>query len=468
MTSSYSTDLKLELMVTGENAGTWGDKTNTNLNLIQQAIAGYEAVTITDSATTALVMSQAALSNARNMIIKIASITLTGATTVTIPNGIEKFYIFDLTAVTGVTNLTIKTASGTGFTAGEAKIVAAYSDGTNLNEIALDTLGGTIGTAQIADNAITSAKISANQVTTAKIADNAITTAKISALQVTGAKIAQSTITASKLATDSVGPDQLISTGVTAGAYTAANITVDADGRLTAASSGSSGVPTWTNVLNLQSGPGNPIFVPYGFMSGTYTANPSATKIAVFAVGGGGGAGGPRQQGQGQPGPQNPGDFFPGGAAGGAALVFHEITAPFSKVYQVGNYGNGGANNSGQDGQDTYLSNVVVAGGGQQGGWNQQAHAEGAITLSSPTDFYIDFNTGAGSLNFTPAGANPEIAEYEGGKIRDVFGFSGALAVGPAPQLQKNGFGGNCPGSSGGNAGGKGVLAIWENIGPSA
>ena len=45
MASSYSTDLKLELMVTGENAGTWGDKTNTNLNLVQQAIAGFEQVT---------------------------------------------------------------------------------------------------------------------------------------------------------------------------------------------------------------------------------------------------------------------------------------------------------------------------------------------------------------------------------------------------------------------------------------
>jgi hypothetical protein len=194
MASSYNT-IGLELMATGENAGTWGSKTNSNLNLVEQAIAGYEAVTITDSTTTTLVMSNAALSNARNMIIKIATITLTGATTVTIPDGIEKFYIFDLTAITGVTNLTIKTASGTGFTAGEAKIVAAYSDGTNLNEIALDTLGGTIGSAQIADNAITSAKISANQVTTAKIADNAITTAKISALQVTADKIANSTIT---------------------------------------------------------------------------------------------------------------------------------------------------------------------------------------------------------------------------------------------------------------------------------
>ena len=38
MASTYSSDLKIELMATGENAGTWGDKTNTNLNLVQQLL----------------------------------------------------------------------------------------------------------------------------------------------------------------------------------------------------------------------------------------------------------------------------------------------------------------------------------------------------------------------------------------------------------------------------------------------
>ena len=137
MTSSYSTDLKLELMVTGEKAGTWGDKTNSNLNLVQQAIAGFESIALSDGGTVALVMSDASLSNARNMVLKFTG-TLTTASTVTIPDSIEKFYIIDLSAVTGVTNLTIKTVSGSGFTAGEAAIVAAYSDGTNLNEIALN------------------------------------------------------------------------------------------------------------------------------------------------------------------------------------------------------------------------------------------------------------------------------------------------------------------------------------------
>jgi hypothetical protein len=46
MASSYSTDLKLEIQVTGENAGTWGDITNTNLVILQQAIAGYSGISI--------------------------------------------------------------------------------------------------------------------------------------------------------------------------------------------------------------------------------------------------------------------------------------------------------------------------------------------------------------------------------------------------------------------------------------
>jgi hypothetical protein len=50
MASSYSTDLKLELMVTGEKAGLWGDITNTNLVILQQSIAGFQQVAL--NATT--------------------------------------------------------------------------------------------------------------------------------------------------------------------------------------------------------------------------------------------------------------------------------------------------------------------------------------------------------------------------------------------------------------------------------
>lgn len=133
MASSYSTDLKLELMVTGENSGTWGDKTNTNLNLLQQAIAGYQSVALTSTNTT-LVMTDATISNARNATIEFTG-TLTGATTVVVPDGIEKVYnIIDSTAHANNT-LTLKTASGTGILLAQGNRHVLYSDGTNVGEL---------------------------------------------------------------------------------------------------------------------------------------------------------------------------------------------------------------------------------------------------------------------------------------------------------------------------------------------
>jgi len=343
MASSYSTDLKLELMVTGENAGTWGDKTNTNLNLVQQAIAGVESIALTDGGTVTLVMSDAAISNARNMVLKLTG-TLTTASNLAIPDSIEKFYIIDATAVTGPTNLTVKTVSGTGFTLDQAKIYACYTDGTNVTEVSLDTLGGTvaaanisgtIATAQIADNAITTAKISDNQVTTAKISDNQITTAKISDNQITTAKIAN----------DAVGPDQLSNTAVTPGAYTTADITVDAQGRITAASSGAAGSITDV-ALVAESG------------SGTYSSNGTAGEAYMYAGGGGGGGG----------------NFSPGGRGGdgGFGLFQFPISAPFSQPYSVGAPGNPGPGRSaGGAGGATTIANVGTVNGGNGGAQGQ-------------------------------------------------------------------------------------------------
>ena len=378
MASSYSTDLKLELMVTGENAGTWGDKTNTNLNLVQQAIAGYESVSLTDLGTVTLTMSNAALSNARNMVLKFTG-TLTGASTVTIPDAIEKFYIIDLSAVIGVTNLTIKTVSGTGFTAGEAAIVAAYSDGTNLNEIALNTLGGTIASAQIADNAITSAKISANAVVTTKISNLNVTEAKIADGAVTASKIAGSTITQAKLATYSVGPDQLISTGVTAAAYTNASVTVDADGRITAASSGAAAGGDSLD-FSLSIGGGGPV-------STTYTPL-SPTAVAGYGyISGGSGNGGQRND-----------PVRPGGAGGVGGRGFFTINNPGGLSGQTVNIGAGGGSSQ--------FGSVITAAAGNNGGATPPGNPGGAATPSnpgapiSPTPGY----TGTEQIPGTPGG----------------------------------------------------------------
>ena len=197
MASTFSTDLKLELMATGENAGTWGTKTNTNLNLVQQAIAGYESISVTNT-TIGLTMDDGSISQARNMVLAFGG-SLTGATNVTVPNSIEKMYILDDQTTHNTSTITFKTASGTGFAMSEGKKHLAYSDGTNINRIDLTTLGGEIGTASIADNAITSAKISDNQIITSKISDNQIVTAKISDGVISTAKITNNAITADKL-----------------------------------------------------------------------------------------------------------------------------------------------------------------------------------------------------------------------------------------------------------------------------
>ena len=130
MASTYSSDLKLELMATGENAGTWGTKTNTNLNLVQQAVAGYQAIAVASS-DVALTMDNATISNARNATLKFTG-TLAANRTVTVPDSIEKVYnIVDGTNHAGYT-LTFKTASGTGVLLCEGNNYVVFADGTNV------------------------------------------------------------------------------------------------------------------------------------------------------------------------------------------------------------------------------------------------------------------------------------------------------------------------------------------------
>ena len=130
MASSYSPDLKLELMATGENAGTWGTKTNNNLNLVQQSVAGYQEIDVASGDVT-LAMSDATISNARNMTLKFTG-TLAANRTVNFPASIEKvFNIIDGTNHAGYT-LTFKVTSASGFLLCEGNNYICHSDGTNI------------------------------------------------------------------------------------------------------------------------------------------------------------------------------------------------------------------------------------------------------------------------------------------------------------------------------------------------
>jgi hypothetical protein len=132
MASSYSTDLKLELMVTGENAGTWGDITNTNLNILQQSVGGYESVAVNATTGLTLTFTNGALSDGKNAVLNLTG-TLAANVNVIVPDGIEKTYFINNQVTHGVSTLTVKTATGTGVILAQGNRYTVYSDATNVN-----------------------------------------------------------------------------------------------------------------------------------------------------------------------------------------------------------------------------------------------------------------------------------------------------------------------------------------------
>ncbi len=142
MASSYS-DLGIELMATGENAGTWGTKTNTNLQIVEKSIAGYVEKAITSGGTTALTITDGdateSTSVARHAVIKLTG-TISGNSIVTVPDSIEKVYIV-VNGTSGAYTVQFKTASGTGITFGttDKGTRLLFSDGTNIVDTGFST-----------------------------------------------------------------------------------------------------------------------------------------------------------------------------------------------------------------------------------------------------------------------------------------------------------------------------------------
>jgi hypothetical protein len=138
MANSTSTNLKLTVQATGENSGTWGQITNTNLLILEQAIGGYSSIAVTSGAT--LTFSNGALSNGKDQVIKLTG-TIAGAINVVVPDGIEKTYVIE-NATSGAYTVTVKTSSGTGVTwsATDKGIKMVYSDGTNVVDTAFTKL----------------------------------------------------------------------------------------------------------------------------------------------------------------------------------------------------------------------------------------------------------------------------------------------------------------------------------------
>jgi len=188
MASTY-TNLGIELMATGENAGTWGTKTNANLNLAEQLLGGFKIQTLnaagTGANTTALAVDDGALTGAaQNRVIILGAVSpqaITGNKIVTFPLLTETFY-FIKNSTSGAYTVQLKAVSGSGatvtFSATDKGYKAIYLDGVATNtgviEIPLSTADAVTltGTQTLTNKTLTSPVINTPTTTSPKIVTN--------------------------------------------------------------------------------------------------------------------------------------------------------------------------------------------------------------------------------------------------------------------------------------------------------
>jgi len=222
---------------------------------------------------------------------------------------------------------------------------------------------------------------------------------------------------------------------VAKGTYTASDITVDSDGRVITASSGSAGA-------NLVA-----TFGAVGPSSGNYTAQPGANYIVAYVAGGGGGGG------------RSPGTVY--GAAGGFAAYATPISQPYSKTYSIGARGTGqqaqgGGGNAG--GATTFGSPATVTSNGGNGGGGPGGSQGSVGTVSGET------------MDLTSIGSSTKGSMYNK-SIRRQMGLDFAMES-PSNydadnRLVYQGQGGAQANiaAEGGSPGGSGFIYVYENIG---
>ena len=168
--STYSTNLKIELIGTGEQQGTWGVTTDSNFsNVFEQALVGRVTVPFTDADVTLTATNSVSSQSFRNLYLNCTG-TNTGIKNLIVPT-INKNYVVQ-NNTTGGYSIVVKTSSGTGITVPTGKTCIVYTDGTNVIQ-AFDYLPvATVGTL-----AITS--VTANSITAGSITDSGLTAGRL-------------------------------------------------------------------------------------------------------------------------------------------------------------------------------------------------------------------------------------------------------------------------------------------------
>ena len=158
MASTYANDLRLNEMATGDQSGSWGTVTNTNLELIGEAFSyGTEAIT-TNADTHTTTIADGASDAGRSMFLKYTG-TLDSACTITIgPNTVSKMWFIE-NATSGSQNIIISQGSGANVTIPAGQTKAVYSDGAGSGAAFVDAFNslsvGTLTSSGLTSSGIT-------------------------------------------------------------------------------------------------------------------------------------------------------------------------------------------------------------------------------------------------------------------------------------------------------------------------
>jgi hypothetical protein len=143
MASTYSDRLKLELQGTGENAGTWGDKTNNNLDVLDAFAAGYLSKNIGGSANVTLTTANASsTAESSNKVIELTG-TLTGDVTVFIPAKENNYFIYNNTAGSFTVNVAATGHGANSATIAQGAKTLVYCTSDNVEELFGDDINVT-------------------------------------------------------------------------------------------------------------------------------------------------------------------------------------------------------------------------------------------------------------------------------------------------------------------------------------
>tara|TARA_Y100001938_G_scaffold138422_1_gene203902 strand:- start:30098 stop:31030 length:933 start_codon:yes stop_codon:yes gene_type:complete len=195
MSSTYTTNLRLEKQGSGDNAGSWGNRLNDNvIDLVDQAVGAYTSITLTDASHT-LTTNNGASDEARSAALYLHG-TLTSSVDVNVPDNIEKVYIVR-NNTSGSFDVTIKSTSETnGFVAPQGTTCVIFTDGVSVNPVTTpvnQTTGqpATLSATTINVPTITSAAISGSTINNTAITGGSVSGTSIVATNIT----AKSTVT---------------------------------------------------------------------------------------------------------------------------------------------------------------------------------------------------------------------------------------------------------------------------------